>query len=105
MIGSFARPWEISGPGRLINVPKDQVDPIKEILKVNGQFKSFHDMRQDRYERIIDETLFISRASEGAVSAEWVMDQPIFVREKYVKSFEKELKDRQAEFDKSSRKK
>lgn len=62
-------------------------------------------MRQDRYERIIDETLFISRASEGAVSAEWVMEQPIFVREKYVKSFEKELKDRQAEFEKRSRKK
>lgn len=62
-------------------------------------------MRQDRYERIIDETLFISRASEGAVSAEWVMDQPIFVREKYVNSFEKELKDRQAEFDRRSRKK
>lgn len=86
-------------------MPKDQVDPIRELLKVNGEFKTFHDMRQDRYERIIDETLFISRASEGAVSAEWVMEQPIFVREKYVKSFEKELKDRQAEFDKHSRKK
>ena len=52
-------------------------------------------MRQDRYERIIDETLFIARASEGAVTADWIMEQPIFVREKYVKSFEKELKDRQ----------
>lgn len=57
-------------------------------------------MRQDRYERIIDETLFISRASEGAVSAEWVMDQPIFVRTKYVESFEKELKERQQQLEK-----
>lgn len=62
-------------------------------------------MRQDRYERIIDETLFISRASEGAVSAEWVMQQPIFVREKYVTSFEKELKERQEQLSKSQNKK
>lgn len=71
------------------------MDPLREIVRLNGEVRTFHDMRQDRYERIIDETLFISRASEGAVSAEWVMAQPIFVREKYVKSFEKELKDRQ----------
>lgn len=61
-------------------------------------------MRQDRYERIIDETLFISRASEGAVSAEWVMNQPIFVREKYVKTFEKELKERQQQLEKHAKK-
>lgn len=60
-------------------------------------------MRQDRYERIIDETLFIARASEGAVTADWIMEQPIFVREKYVKAFEKELKDRQRELERSNR--
>lgn len=53
------------------------------------------EIRQQMYENIIDETLFISRASEGAVSAEWLMDQPIFVRKKYVESFEKELKERE----------
>lgn len=47
------------------------------------------------YENIVDETLFISRASEGAVSAEWVMQQPIFIRKKYVESFQKELKERE----------
>lgn len=47
------------------------------------------------YENIIEETLFISRASEGAVSAEWVMEQPIFIRKKYVESFTKELKQRE----------
>jgi len=62
-------------------------------------------MRQERYERIVDETLFIARASEGAVSAEWVMQQPIFVRTKYVESFEKELKERQAQLEKSKVKK
>ena len=40
--------------------------------------------------------MFISRASEGAVSSEWIMQQPIFVRKKYVESFTKELKEREA---------
>lgn len=53
------------------------------------------EIRQQMYENIIDETLFISRASEGAVSSEWLMDQPIFVRKKYVESFEKELRERE----------
>jgi hypothetical protein len=52
-------------------------------------------MRQSHYEHIVDETLFIARASEGSVSADWIMNQPIFVRQKYVKAFEQELKERQ----------
>ena len=56
------------------------------------------------YENIIDETLFIARASEGAVSAEWIMDQPIFIRKKYVDSFTKELKERERAVKSSSRK-
>lgn len=56
--------------------------------------KTLLEIRQQLYENIVDETLFISRASEGAVSAEWLMDQPIFVRKKYVKSFTEELKAR-----------
>ena len=79
------------------------MDPVRETIRINGQIKTFHDLRQERYERILDETLFISRASEGAVSAEWVMNQPIFVREKYVKSFEKELKERQQALEKHNR--
>lgn len=47
------------------------------------------------YENIVDETLFVSRASEGSVSAEWLMDQPIFIRKKYVDVFNKELKERE----------
>lgn len=58
------------------------------------------EIRQQVYEGIIDETLFISRASEGAVSAEWLMGQPIFIRKKYVDSFQKELKDREQRLNK-----
>ena len=40
--------------------------------------------------------MFISRASEGSVSLDWVMEQPIFIRKKYVESFQKELKERES---------
>ena len=43
----------------------------------------------------MDEVLFIARASEGAVSAELVLQQPIFIRKKYVKSFAEEVKQRE----------
>ena len=56
------------------------------------------------YEGIVDEALFISRASEGAVSAEWLMNQPIFIRKKYVDSFQKELKEREAKMKKDQAK-
>ena len=57
--------------------------------------KSPHEIRQQLYENIVDEALFVSRASEGAVSAEWMMTQPIFIRKKYVDAFTKELKERE----------
>ena len=63
---------------------------------MQGQKKTYQEVRQKIYENIVDETLFIARASEGAVTAEWLMEQPIFIRKKYVKSFEEELKEREA---------
>lgn len=62
---------------------------------MNGKTKTFHEIRQQLYENIVDEALFISRASEGAVSTEWIMSQPIFIRKKYVEAFQKELKERE----------
>lgn len=56
------------------------------------------------YENIIDEAVFISRASEGAVSSEWVLEQPVFIRKKFVKSFEKELKERKAALERRNKK-
>lgn len=63
------------------------------------------DVRQKMYENIIDETVFISRASEGALSTEWILKQPIFIRKKYVKSFTKELEERKKALKKGSHKK
>lgn len=65
------------------------------MIEIQGKMTTFHEIRQKLYENIIDETLFVSRASEGAVSAEWLMGQPIFVRKKYVESFTRELKERE----------
>lgn len=62
---------------------------------MQGKTKTYHEVRQQLYENIVDETLFIARASESAVSAEWLMSQPIFVRKKYVEAFTKELKERE----------
>ena len=77
----FVRPWEISGNGSTI--------------EVQGKQRTYQELRQQLYENIIDEALFIARASEGAVSAEWIMEQPIFVRKKYVKQFTAELQERE----------
>lgn len=87
MIGFFVRPWEISNSGNWI--------------EVQGQMKTMQEVRQRLYENIVDEALFISRASEGAVSAEWLMDQPIFIRKKYVESFTTELKERERNLSRS----
>ena len=81
MTDFFVRPWELYGNGSTI--------------EIQGQKKTYEEVRHQLYENIIDETLFISRASEGSVSAEWIMKQPIFIRKKYVDMFEKELKDRE----------
>lgn len=103
MIDFFVRPWEISGPGNQIDLPRSQVDPRTQTVLVGNEKLSFHQMRQQRYERIVDETLFVARASEGAISADWVMQQPIFVRTKYVEQLDKEMRERQKQLNKGSK--
>ena len=63
-------------------------------MQTDGEIRTFSELRQRLYENIVDETLFIARASDNAVSAEWLMDQPIFIRKKYVETFKKEVKER-----------
>ena len=50
------------------------------------------EVRKSKYEEIIDEVVYIARASEGALSAEWIMSQPIFTRKKYLDFFIEERK-------------
>lgn len=58
--------------------------------------KTPQELRRQLYESIIDETMFISRASEGALSTEWIMNQPIFIRKKYLDMMKKELEERES---------
>ena len=65
------------------------------MIEIQGKMRTQQEVRERLYEIIVDEALSIARASEGAVSAEWIMSQPIFIRTKYVNSFTKELQERE----------
>ena len=72
-------------------------------IEIDGKWKTYLELRTQKYENIIDEAMFISRATEGAISVEWVMNQPISIRKKYVKDLEKELKEREQRLNKKSK--
>jgi len=38
--------------------------------------------------------MYIARGSEGAVTLEWLMDQPIFIRKRYLEQMKDEVKER-----------
>ena len=84
----FVQPWTVYGNG--------------ETIEINGKIRTYLELRQQSYEDIIDELIFVSRASEGAVSVEWLEKQPVFIRKKYVEEFVKELEERQKQLSKSS---
>lgn len=67
---------------------------------MQGQLKTFQQIRQELYERIVDEAVYIARASEGSISVEWILSQPIAVRKKYIETFNEELKERKKAVDK-----
>ncbi len=75
------------------------------MIEVQGEMKSLHEVRQKLYENITDEVMFIARASEGAISAEWLYQQPIFIRKKYVQSFTREVEDRKKRLESNAQRK
>lgn len=85
MIDFFVRPWEILNSGK----------PTDQTVLISGKIKTFAEARQSLYENVLDESMFISRASEGSVSLEWIMEQPVSIRKKYFEQFQKEVKERQ----------
>lgn len=64
------------------------------MIELSGGLKSPQEVRQRLYENIVDEAMYIARGSEGAVSLEWVMNQPVFIRKKYLKQMEEEVDER-----------
>ena len=74
-----------------------------ETIESNGKIKTYLECRQEAYKSILDEVSFIARASEGALSTEWVMKLPISIRKQYVEEFTKELKEREAKLNKTKK--
>lgn len=64
------------------------------MIEVSGELKSPQEIRQRLYENIIDEAMYIARGSEGSISLNWVMEQPVFIRKKYFESMKDEVKER-----------
>ena len=64
------------------------------MIEVLGEWHAPQEIRQRLYENIVDEAMYIARGSEGAVSLEWVMNQPIFIRKKYFDQMKDEIKER-----------
>lgn len=73
------------------------------MIEVQGTLKSLQQLRLEAYEKIVDDTVFIARASEGAISVEWVMSQPIAIRKKYVEDFNDELNKRKQRMEQMNR--
>lgn len=72
-------------------------------MEFDGEIKTFEQLRKQLYENITEELLFIARASEGAISVDWLMTQPVFIRKKYVDEFKKELKEREAKLNSANK--
>lgn len=64
------------------------------MIELSGELKSPQEVRQRLYENITDEAMYIARGSEGAVSLDWIMHQPVFIRKKYFSEMKDEVKER-----------
>ena len=64
------------------------------MIEISGEWKSPQEIRQRLYENIVDEAMYIARGSEGAVTLDWLMQQPIFIRKRYLEQMKDEVKER-----------
>lgn len=64
------------------------------MIEISGELKTPHQIRQRLYENIVDEAMYIARGADGAVSLDWVMNQPVFIRKKYLQEMKDEVSER-----------
>lgn len=69
------------------------------MIEISGEWKSPQEIRQRLYENIVDEAMYIARGSEGAVTLDWLMQQPIFIRKRYLEQMKDEVKERRKMID------
>ena len=65
------------------------------MIEVDGKMTPFRKLRENSYNAITDEMLFVASASNGAISVDWLMDQPIRTRARYFDEFKKMEEDRE----------
>lgn len=73
------------------------------MIEISGEWKSPQEIRQKLYENIVDEAMYIARGSEGAVTLDWLMNQPIFIRKRYLDQMKDEVAERKKILDNRSR--
>lgn len=64
------------------------------MIETSDGLKTPQEVRQRLYENIVDEAMYVARGSEGAVSLEWIMEQPVFIRKKYLDQMKDEVAER-----------
>jgi len=64
------------------------------MIELSGELKTPQEVRQKLYENIVDEAMYIARGADGSVSLDWIMNQPVFIRKKYFKEMQDEVKER-----------
>lgn len=64
------------------------------MIEISGEWKSPQEVRQRLYENIVDEAMYIARGSEGAVTLDWLMNQPVFIRKRYLDQMKDEVNQR-----------
>ena len=72
-------------------------------MEVAGKLKTYLQIRRQLTDNITDESVFVARASEGSLSVDWVMAQPVYIRQRFVDSFTKELQERKKNLDKNNK--
>lgn len=75
------------------------------MIEISGEWKSPQEVRQRLYENIVDEAMYIARGSEGAVTLDWLMSQPIFIRKRYLEQMKDEVSERKKMLDNRNKKK
>lgn len=75
------------------------------MIEISGEWKSPQEVRQRLYENIVDEAMYIARGSEGAVTLDWLMNQPIFIRKRYLDQMKDEVNERKKILDTRKKKK
>lgn len=67
------------------------------MIQLEGKAVTAMELRQRAYDSITDDMLWVASASHGAISVDWLMDQPIRTRLRYYDEFKRIEEERDKE--------